>query len=290
MNLYIVHNSFSLFLVSFWVNGSDSVVIANKNAKKLHGDYSGLIKTHFFIYDSVFFNWRMAMNIFKCDSVYVSSCLHRRMIFLWLIIFIFRKKVILMDEGVATINDRYSELLSEGLNKVLFAFLLFFSRTGKERLLKTIFDEDLIPDNFKEVCNVGSVETLSEMKVVADKESKNFVERIECIFLGSPSLSAEELFRRFSRERGGDVNDMVVKLKDHPLCEGEVEDDLGCSPEVYLIKNHAKVKLICGAGSSALVVASIFFPSIGLYSVNDFESFDYKIGKQMKRRGVCLIG
>lgn len=273
MNTYIVHNGFSLFCLLFFseLRSNDCVIIANKNAIKLKEEYKAFFdKNEIVTFSGKSITPFIIKKIFAAKIVYVSSEWHKRMVYFWPAIFLAKKKICIIDEGVASINRNYYKAITKHQSKLIISILRFFVSRYAGFEMKSIFSSESISDNFKKFCKINTVKpfdlNVNKLKKISGNPevSSSCKEQRVVLILGSPKISSSELLH-WALKNIVFKEIVSYKLKDHPLKGGR--DDIFYSPEVYTIKEKGKIKCVIGNESSSLVLIKKFFPEIDVINL-----------------------
>lgn len=264
-NVYIVHNAFSVSLaLTFSESNEDVLLVARGRPCDIIPDRcDGAFGQFLVLYYCGFLpSFNVVVSIFQAKSVYVSSVYHKRMMFLWPLINVFGKRVVVFDEGVASINSRFYLRLTQGWSFALRLWFDFLIK-GKSFSFETIFDRGFLSREFLDRCKISEIKCVSGRVKAASSSVGLFAEKYsteyrgQAIILGNAEVFSSDIFEQVKENFS---NGVAVKLKDHPLKKGR--DDLGSAPEFYVAKNRGDVQCVYAAGSSALFTIKILFPEI----------------------------
>jgi hypothetical protein len=263
-DLYIIHNAFSLLvsisLICSQENNNTTIIFAHKKSKDIIKSIQHeltLKNTKIIPYSNISPPWQ-AIFKGKYDRVFLSNPWHKRIIPLYLTIKN-SKKIHLIDDGFATINDNYENAIQKDLGKIALSLLKKLNNSISFDTHYSIFQTP--SENFLATHQTSNRIIIKPNSILAafTKPTKNITcNKKIIIILGSTKFSARQIRSELFFENDDSIE---VLLKDHPNLIGGV-DELGCPPEFFLIRNLESIKKIYHCGSSTGYISKYLFPHI----------------------------
>jgi hypothetical protein len=259
-NVFFVHNAFSFVvalllierlslektMIVFAHKKASDIVSQVKRALNLKGvsliSYSGYIPP--------------LLKLGLVGNFYISNPVHPR-VFPFFFHWTFSRKVILIDDGFATINNNYRfdispksfilRVLAALLHRKSFSDIYtvfkfpsanYINSYSYGRLVYEEIPKELVYELSGRINNVEKYERMKDIVLV----------------LGSVQKSAGECFRQLNLR----FDECQVILKDHPNNKDQ-GDDLGMPVELFLIKYSSRIKALVHCGSSSAEFVKMFF-------------------------------
>lgn len=262
-DLYIIHNAFSL-LLSISLSSSSSnkscIIFAHKKAKEIINSIQEdltLSNTKIIPYSSITPPLQTILTK-RYNTVFLSNPWHKRLIPFYLTIKRARK-INLIDDGFATINENYQLDIKKDLSPLTHRLL-------KALNSKIVFDTNYSifqkpSQSFTSAHNTNKCVLIIPNDILKAFTQNTNIEKHEkniIIILGSTQFSAQLI-----KETLYPKNESNFKylLKDHPNLVGG-EDQLGCPPEFFLMRNMNSIKKILHCKSSTAYFTNYILPEI----------------------------
>jgi len=262
-DLYIVHNAFSLLLslslISVRSNHFGTVVIAHKKAKSIAESIQKDLKLYN-VKIVPFQNTAPPLKIIssKYSCVFVSNPWHKRIIPFY--ITLKRAGTLhLIDDGFATINEDYKAAIQKDLSFFASTALRIANKNISFDTHFTIFKNPspsyLETHKYNKRIDIKpeALHNIFPPCAPEDNNNKDIV-----IILGSTYIPAQKIKTHLYPNNH---HSLRILLKDHPNLINGI-DEIGCPPEIFILKNLHSIKTLHHCKSSTAYFSNYLFPEI----------------------------